>query len=130
MAFYPYFYSFLFAIARRTFSSTYFSWDGGHSWRDYIYSLSTLYDISKPFVILEIISVLTSQSSPILSSNSLYNSSYKRQNFVNFSHHLLLPLLVPKAVSVPIIGTACLSFFLYLMSIRQSAQTCSRSTAP
>ena len=37
-----------------------------HSWRDYIYSPSTLYDDSEPFVISEFISGLTSQSSPIL----------------------------------------------------------------
>lgn len=28
-----------------------------HSWKDYIYSLSTLYNVSKPFAIFELISV-------------------------------------------------------------------------
>lgn len=48
------------------------------------------FGISKPFVILKIISGLTSQSSPILSSNLLYNSLYKRQNFINSSYFLFI----------------------------------------
>ena len=42
----------------------------------------------------------------------------------------LLPPFVPKAASVPITGTDTFSFFLYLMSTRQSAQIFIYSTAP
>lgn len=41
-----------------------------------------------------------------------------------------LPPLDLKAASVPIFGSSCLPFLSYLMSIRQSSQTCNKSTAP
>ena len=38
----------------------------GHSWRDYIYSPTTLYDGEKPYAIFSLISVLAVKPSPIL----------------------------------------------------------------
>ena len=87
-AFYPYFYSFLFAIVQHTFSPTYFSWGVEHSWAYYIYSMPMRYDNSEPFAISEFISGLTSQSSPILLDNLLEDSSSRRQNSKNFSYFL------------------------------------------
>lgn len=66
-------------IAPRTFLSTYFSWDTGHSWRHYIYSVSTLYGDSEPFAISEFTTAVSSQSSPYLPSDNPYSSKYRRQ---------------------------------------------------
>ena len=65
-----------YGIAPRTFSSVL---DVGHSWRHYIYSVSTLYGDSEPFAISEFTTVLALQPSPYLPNRNPYSSKYRRQ---------------------------------------------------
>nr|DAQ91063.1 MAG TPA: hypothetical protein [Bacteriophage sp.] len=76
IAFYLYFYNFLFVIVRHIFSPTI---GVEYSWKDYIYSLSMLYNVFEPFAISKLISVLTLQFLPILLDFLKEDSSSKRQ---------------------------------------------------
>ena|SRR5574344_458250 len=81
-----------FDIVQHIFSSVL---DAGHSWEYYIYSIPMRYTVIDPFVISMICSVLTSQSSPNLSCNSLYNPLYRRQKSLYFLYFLSKNIFAP-----------------------------------
>lgn len=89
IAFYLYFYNFLFVIVRHIFSPII---GVEYSWKDYIYSLSMLYDVFEPFAISKLISVSTLQSLPILLDFLKEDSSSKRQKSVFTYRSILLSL--------------------------------------
>ena len=89
IAFYLYFYNFLFVIVRHIFSPTI---GVEYSWKDYIYSLSMLYNVFEPFAISKLISVSTLQFLPILLDFLKEDFSSKRQKIIFTYRSIVLSL--------------------------------------